>query len=127
MASKVLRKEVLAAFRKLHKTRQKVFRDDIHALTAAREKINEEFRKNIAVRDESAIKELVDFAKAVEYEMRTTIVQAVEVAPGRFAARITEDTQLLDNVEFDITKIPDAPPKGKRVSVCCQDPTQKKD
>ncbi|KAK3913411.1 Complex III assembly factor LYRM7 [Frankliniella fusca] len=127
MASKVLRKEVLAAFRKLHKTRQKVFRDDIHALTAAREKINEEFRKNMAVSDEAAIKELVDFAKAVEYEMRTTIIQTVEVAPGRFAARIREDTAMLDNVEFDIGKIPDEMPKGKRVSVCCQDPSPKKD
>lgn len=83
----------------------------VHAKTkfaAAREKINEEFRKNSSVSDEGAIKEvgtvflnkyslqslvfyfeiiifqLIDFANAVEHEMRTTIIQTVEVAPGRF-------------------------------------------
>lgn len=124
MASKLLRSEVLAAFKKLHKTRRKVFRDDDRALNAAREKINEEFRKNCHVSDTGAIKELVDFAKAVEHEMRTTIIQTVEVAPGRFAARITEDTVKLENVEFDVTKIPDKPTR-KRDTPCCQDPNQK--
>lgn len=114
---------MLAAFRKLHKTRQSVFRDDIRALTAARQKINEEFRKNIAVTDESAIKELVDFANAVEHEMRTTIIQAVEVEPGKYQARITKDTALMENVEFDVNKIPDGPTR-KRKGPCCQDPGQ---
>ncbi|XP_034234465.1 complex III assembly factor LYRM7 [Thrips palmi] len=124
MASKLLRSEVLAAFKKLHKTRRKVFRDDDHTLNAAREKINEEFRKNSGVSDQGAIKELIDFANAVEHEMRTTIIQTVEVAPGRFAARITEDTAKLDNVEFDITKIPDKPAR-QRNTPCCQEPNQK--
>lgn len=38
------------------------------------------------------------------------------------AARITEDTVKLDNIEFDITKIPDDPPK--KGGPCCQDPAQ---
>lgn len=28
--------------------------------------------------------QLIDFANEVEHEMRTTIIQAVEVAPGRY-------------------------------------------
>uniref|UniRef100_A0A3Q2CZB1 LYR motif containing 7 n=1 Tax=Cyprinodon variegatus TaxID=28743 RepID=A0A3Q2CZB1_CYPVA len=37
---------VLSVFKKLHRTRVDVFKDDTRALTAARFKINEEFKKN---------------------------------------------------------------------------------
>uniref|UniRef100_A0A0A9YGB8 Complex III assembly factor LYRM7 n=1 Tax=Lygus hesperus TaxID=30085 RepID=A0A0A9YGB8_LYGHE len=120
MASSQLRKEVLQAFKSLHRTRLYVFEGDAQALNAARDKINEEFKKNKHVEDEEKVKEMLGFTKAVEEELRTTVIQARETEPGKYTLRITPETQKLDNFPFD----PNVEiPRSKRremAKACCQ-------
>uniref|UniRef100_A0A3B1IKE3 LYR motif containing 7 n=1 Tax=Astyanax mexicanus TaxID=7994 RepID=A0A3B1IKE3_ASTMX len=56
---------VLRVFKSLHRTRMTVFKEDDRALTAARLKINEEFKKNKKETSEENIKELSSFHFAV--------------------------------------------------------------
>ncbi|XP_011875105.1 PREDICTED: complex III assembly factor LYRM7 isoform X2 [Vollenhovia emeryi] len=78
-----LRREVLRIFKQLHRTRLKTFQGDEYALQAVRNRINEEYRKYKNVTNQAAIEELNKFAQEVEHEVRTTVIQAVETAPGR--------------------------------------------
>ncbi|XP_015596174.1 complex III assembly factor LYRM7 [Cephus cinctus] len=96
--SGILRREVLNTFKKLHKTRLNTFKGDEHALNVTRKKINDEYAKYKHVTDEKAIAELNELAKAVEHEVRTTVIQAVEVEPGKFQVQLTKDTVMLDNI-----------------------------
>ncbi|XP_011498825.1 PREDICTED: complex III assembly factor LYRM7 [Ceratosolen solmsi marchali] len=95
-----LRAEVLRIYKKLHRTRQEIFQQDEHALTVLRRKLYEEFKKNKNVTDESSIKELIKFANEVDHEFRTTVIQICEKRPGVFEARITEYTQMHDNIPY---------------------------
>ncbi|XP_018579853.1 complex III assembly factor LYRM7 [Anoplophora glabripennis] len=95
-----LRHKVLQSFKQLHQARRSVFKGDTYALTEARKRINEEFKKNKHVKDVNAIDELINYANAVEREIRTCVIQAREVEPGRFQVQITKDTVQLDNVPF---------------------------
>ncbi|CAG4919281.1 unnamed protein product [Colias eurytheme] len=119
-----LRRAVLQNFKKLHRTRLKVFEGDIRALNAARLKINEEYKKNKAVQDSDAIQAMIKYAEDVERELRTQVIQAREVKPGVFEARITEETVKLDNVPFDENA--DIPKRPRRNQPCCQDQASKK-
>ncbi|XP_043289865.1 complex III assembly factor LYRM7 [Venturia canescens] len=92
-----LRREALKIFKKLHRTRLNTFKGDEFALDLTRLKINEEFRKNMNVTDEAAVIELIKFAEAIEHEIRTTVIQAVEKGPGRYELRITDDTVKVSN------------------------------
>uniref|UniRef100_A0A1B0CCI4 Complex III assembly factor LYRM7 n=1 Tax=Lutzomyia longipalpis TaxID=7200 RepID=A0A1B0CCI4_LUTLO len=67
---------VLQIFKKLHRTSHGVFRNDSHALSAVRMKINEEFRKNSGCKDAEEIQKLIKLAEEVETELRTSVVQA---------------------------------------------------
>ncbi|XP_022909562.1 complex III assembly factor LYRM7 [Onthophagus taurus] len=98
--SQNLRKEVLLAFKRLHKARKKVFANDDNALEKGRIKINEEFKKNKHVKDPVAIAELTKLANEVQKELLTTVIQAVEVSPGKYEMRILPETLKLDNVPF---------------------------
>ncbi|XP_028049854.1 complex III assembly factor LYRM7 isoform X2 [Monomorium pharaonis] len=93
-----LRREVLQVFKKLHRTRLRTFEGDDYALQV-RDKINKEYKKYKNVTNQMAIEELNKFAKEVEHEIRTTVIQAVETAPGRVALRLTSDV-LVDNVPY---------------------------
>ncbi|KAJ8958951.1 hypothetical protein NQ318_019722 [Aromia moschata] len=95
-----LRHKVLQSFKHLHKTRKSVFEGDGYALSEARKKINEEFKKQKHVADTKAIEELVNYANAVEHELRTTVIQAREVAPGKYRVAIKPDTLKLNNVPY---------------------------
>ena len=53
-------------------------------MTAARTKINDEYRKNIDCQDPEKVKDMVKFAEAVETELRCTVVQAVEIKEGTY-------------------------------------------
>ncbi|PSN50273.1 Complex III assembly factor LYRM7 [Blattella germanica] len=99
-----IRREVLRCFKNLHRTRQKVFSEDEFALQAARNRINEEFKKNKHVTNQESIKEMVNLSKAVEDEMKASIVQACEVAPGKYELRILPETRKLDNIPFSECK-----------------------
>lgn len=96
-----LRRNVLNSFKALHRARQQVFIGDTIALTAARNKINEEFKKNKHVENSSVIAELVKYSNEVENELRTTVIQAKQVQPGKYEAHISKNITKLDNVPFN--------------------------
>lgn len=130
--------QVLSSFKKLHRTRQRVFAGHDEALTAARTKINDEYRKNIDCQDPDKVKDMVKFAEAVETELRCTVVQAVEVKEGTYGnyksishiqmiptssndtiipipeATFRDDVQRLDNVPFNEMAILDVKPRKNR-------------
>ncbi|XP_055324897.1 complex III assembly factor LYRM7 [Sitodiplosis mosellana] len=113
------RKEVLAIFKQLHVTRQKLFQGDEPNLAKARAKINEEFKNHKIVKSEDEIPELIDVAKQVEHFYRTQVVQAVQVGENKHRLVIREDTEKLDNKEFDEkAKLP----KQGRAKQCCKKP-----
>lgn len=95
-----LRNKVLESFKSLHKTRKSVFKDDIYALNEARKKINTEYRKFKDITDASTIEEMIKYASEVEEVLRTCVIQAREVEPGKYEAHITKDTLKLENVPF---------------------------
>lgn len=96
-------KQVLQAFKAVHRARKRVFEGDIRALEAGRIKINEEFKKYKHVSDESVIGEvsiswyniswlyclqnfqLVKLAREVEKELKTNVIQAEQVEPGKYS------------------------------------------
>ncbi|GAB0091675.1 complex III assembly factor LYRM7 [Sergentomyia squamirostris] len=71
-----LRLNVLTAFKKLHRASHFVFRNDEHAMNAARIKINAEFRKNSNCSDKEEIEKMIKLAEEVEVELRTAVIQA---------------------------------------------------
>ncbi|CAH2105451.1 unnamed protein product [Euphydryas editha] len=101
----------------------RVFEGDERALTAARLKINEEYHKNKHVKDEEAIKAMVKFGEDVERELRTQVIQAREVKPGVFEAKITKDTIKLNNIPYNDNAIPTDGISGGQT--CCQDVAKK--
>ncbi|XP_013200174.1 complex III assembly factor LYRM7 isoform X2 [Amyelois transitella] len=102
----------------------KIFSGDERALTAARLKINEEFNKNKHVKEEDAIKAMIKLAEDVERELRTQVIQAREIKPGVFEAKVNEDTVMLDNVPFDEHAVIENSPKSRRS--CCQSESKSK-
>lgn len=68
----------------MHRTRQIVFHGDEKALSAARIKINSEYKKNKDITDSGKVVEMVQIAEAVETELRCTVVQAVQQEDGTY-------------------------------------------
>ncbi|XP_076053411.1 complex III assembly factor LYRM7-like [Oratosquilla oratoria] len=99
------RGKVLHVFKALHRTRQRVFQDDIQALSAARNKINEEFAKNKNITSEKSIEELVLYGHQVEEILRTNVIQTVKKEEGHYQAVIREDTAKMDASPY--TPMPD--------------------
>uniref|UniRef100_A0A1B6FGY2 Complex III assembly factor LYRM7 n=1 Tax=Cuerna arida TaxID=1464854 RepID=A0A1B6FGY2_9HEMI len=98
--SSEFRRDALKIFKCLHRTRRSVFEGDTFALDATRDKLNEEFRKNKHLKNEGVIKKMLKFAEEVDLLLRTTVVQAKLVEPGKYQAKITEDTVKMNNNSF---------------------------
>lgn len=98
--SLTLRQKVLQSFKALHRTRKSVFNGDTHALTEARKKINEEYRKYKDIAEESSIEEMLRYSHEVEEILKKCVIQAKEVEPGKYQANITKNTLRLDNVPY---------------------------
>lgn len=81
------RSQVLAIFKKLLRTRQLVFGEDINALDASRKKIREEFTKHKSVTEPNQITELIKVANESEELLRTKVMQLKEVRPNVFNIR----------------------------------------
>lgn len=137
--------KILSIFKQLHKTRKTLYQGDEPNLAKARAKINEEFKKHKLTQNEDGIPELIAVAKDVEYFYRTRVVQAVPTEDGKhskfiwprcnsqvsilflenfsFAGiRITADTDLVDNVEYDPVRVAEHSknrPKRPKTQ-CCQ-------
>ncbi|KAI1905159.1 hypothetical protein AGOR_G00013270 [Albula goreensis] len=93
------RMKVFRVFKALHKTRMNVFKDDSRALTAARQKINEEFRKNKGETSEEKINQMIKMASDVEVVLRQSVIQGVHVGDKKIVLRPREDL-LLENVPY---------------------------
>ncbi|XP_023174269.1 complex III assembly factor LYRM7 [Drosophila hydei] len=116
-----LKRQVLSAFKKLHRTRQYVFHGDDRALLAGRDKINESFQKNRNETNEAEIKKMIKLAVEVDYELRTNVIQAKRREDNVYELRITPETTRLDNVVFNPDAVIDAPRKGRgdKSTGCC--------
>ncbi|KAB5543653.1 hypothetical protein PHYPO_G00081810 [Pangasianodon hypophthalmus] len=90
------RLKVLRTFKALHRTRMTVFKDDDRALTAARLKINEEFKKNKNETSEENIQQMIKMSRAVETILRENILQAEHVGENKLVLRPRESL-LLEN------------------------------
>lgn len=122
MASEI-RKQVLSAFKMIHRTRQKVFYGDEKALTAARERINNEFQNNKNEEDPENIKKMIGLANEVEAVLRTQVIQAVATEPGMYKAVIREETTRLENTPYqDMPESMIGPFKRKRTK--CSEKTE---
>lgn len=76
-----------------------VFKEDEKALTAARLKINEAFRKNQDETSEENINKMIKMGKDVETVLRLTVIQAEHVAEHTIQLRPRESL-LLENVPY---------------------------
>ncbi|XP_062984473.1 complex III assembly factor LYRM7 [Elgaria multicarinata webbii] len=92
-------REILKLFKSLHRTRQKVFKNDSKALEAVRIKINEEFRKNKDEASSERIAELIKIGSDVEVILRTSVIQGVHVDTSKLLI-IPRKEVLLDNLPF---------------------------
>ncbi|XP_027460809.1 complex III assembly factor LYRM7 isoform X2 [Zalophus californianus] len=68
--------KVLQLFKTLHRTRQRVFKNDTRALEA-RIKINEEFKNNKSETSPKKIEELIKIGSDVELLLRTSVIQGI--------------------------------------------------
>ncbi|XP_039495602.1 complex III assembly factor LYRM7 [Drosophila santomea] len=117
-----LRRQVLSAFKKLHRTRQYVFQGDANALVAGRLKINESFLQNRNESSEDEIQKMIKLAQDVDLELRTNVIQAQKKEEGVYELRITPETTRLDNVVFNPDAIIEKPRRqrgAKNTEGCC--------
>ncbi|XP_016999056.2 complex III assembly factor LYRM7 [Drosophila takahashii] len=117
-----LRRQVLTAFKKLHRTRQYVFQGDQNALTAGRLKINESFLQNRSETNEDEIQKMIKLAQDVDLELRTNVIQAEKKEDGVYELRITPETTRLDNVVFNPDAVIEKPRRRrgeKNTEGCC--------
>nr|XP_057914774.1 complex III assembly factor LYRM7 [Doryrhamphus excisus] len=93
------RVKVLSVFKSLHRTRMAVFKDDERALTAAKLKINEEFRKNKNELSEENIKKMIKMGSDVETVLRESVLQVEHLGDQKLLLRPRESL-LLENVPY---------------------------
>ncbi|XP_037639080.1 complex III assembly factor LYRM7 [Sebastes umbrosus] len=93
------RLKVLSTFKALHRTRMAVFKEDDRALTAARLKINEEFRKNKNETSEENIEKMIKMGSSVEAVLREATMQMEHVGDKTLLLRPRESL-LLENVPY---------------------------
>lgn len=106
---------LLSIFKKLHRVRQRAFKNDNHGLSVCRERINEGFRKNKNVSDEAEIYKLFKTAEEVETVMKTQLVQLEQVKENTFRMHIRDETYMRPNIPFNPdAEIPRIPRKSKR-------------
>lgn len=93
------RLKVLGVFKSLHRTRMAVFKEDDRALTAARLKINEEFKKNKNETSEENIQKMIKMGANVEIVLREAVMQMEHVGEKRLLLR-PRDSHMLENVPY---------------------------
>ena len=101
-------KEVMKLYRSLHRTARAVFRGDQFALTAAHQRIRQEFEQNKNVENGDKISELIQYGKDCETVLQKQVLQ-LEKIDGKgdsYKLNVREGIVFGDNVPFrdDITK-----------------------
>ena len=98
--------EILKLYKQLNRTVQIVFKGDIRALNAAKDKIRSEFEEKRNIKETKSIKELMKYGQECDQVLRTQVIQAVKVEgkDNVYRAPVTENT-LVDNAIYrdDIT------------------------
>ena len=84
----------LAGYRKLLRTASIVFRDDVYAISQAKIKLREEFRKQAHVTDSSELRELFKGIDDVDEMLRFNIVQGKRNERGNYDMKIREENQV---------------------------------
>ncbi|XP_060896081.1 complex III assembly factor LYRM7 [Labrus mixtus] len=93
------RLKVLSVFKRLHRTRLAVFNNDDRSLTAARLKINDEFRKNKNEPSEENIQKMIKMGSDVEIVLREAVLQMEHLGENTLLLRPRESL-LLENVPY---------------------------
>ncbi|KAM6986458.1 complex III assembly factor LYRM7 [Aplochiton taeniatus] len=93
------RLKVIKLFKMLHRTRLDVFKDDNMALTAARLKINDEFKKNKNETSEENISQMIKMGRGVETILRQGVLQVEHVSEDTLKLRPRKPL-LLENVPY---------------------------
>ncbi|XP_064645710.1 complex III assembly factor LYRM7-like [Lineus longissimus] len=108
------RSKVLSIFKQLHRTRQLVFEGDERALTAGRQKINEDFKTNKGLTEAEEINKCVNTAVEAETILRTEIIQGKPSpeAEDTFVLNIHKDIRKFDNIPYQ--EMPDPPKRARR-------------
>eukprot|EP00092_Neocalanus_flemingeri_P012724 GFUD01013711.1.p1 GENE.GFUD01013711.1~~GFUD01013711.1.p1 ORF type:complete len:126 (+),score=40.77 GFUD01013711.1:40-417(+) len=98
-------REALVLYKTLHRTVQRVFRGDVPAMFAARDKICEEFSKNRAVKSETSINELINQGREVQKLLAQSVVQLEKQEEDKFQMNIRDETYMFENNPFrdDVT------------------------
>jgi len=98
-------REALILYKSLHRTVQRVFRGDIPAMLAARDKVCEEFIKNKTVKSEKSIAELINQGREVQMILDQSVVQIQKKNEEKFQMNIRDETFMFDNNPFraDVT------------------------
>ena len=93
--------EILKLYKQLHRTVQTVFKGDVRAQIAARDKIRSEFYEKKNITDSKSIKEMIKYGNDCDTVLRTQIIQAVAVAGKEsvYRATVTEHS-LVDNAPY---------------------------
>ncbi|XP_065829529.1 complex III assembly factor LYRM7-like [Oscarella lobularis] len=87
------RRQALHWYRRLQRTRLKVFSGDEDALLAARKRLREEFDRNRSENDPDRIKNLLEIAEATDAYLRQNVVQGKLMNDGyTYRFRLTDDT-----------------------------------
>lgn len=90
------KREIVSAFKIIHRAAKKAFDGDIKTLTAARLKINEEFKKNLGENEnlESKLKTAEEVAKVLEKQ----VVQLVKESESEnYTLNLRKETHFEDN------------------------------
>uniref|UniRef100_A0A0B6ZF94 Complex III assembly factor LYRM7 n=1 Tax=Arion vulgaris TaxID=1028688 RepID=A0A0B6ZF94_9EUPU len=115
---------VLAVLRALHRVKREVFEGDSHALEVTRQKIREEFRKNVSETDSAKIEEALVVGSDVVKLMRTSVVQLRQKKEDTFELILRESTVLPKSTPYDPTKEIPLKLRGKKCSENSDSPGQ---
>jgi len=98
-------REAVILYKSLHRTIQRVFRGDMPAMLAARDKVCEEFSKNKHVKSQSSVAELLNQGKEVQKILSQSVVQIERKTEDNFQMNIRDDTYMFENNPFrdDVT------------------------
>jgi len=97
---RVLKLQVLKAFKDLHTARLNVFKNDQNALRLGRDEINKQFQINKDVTDPGKIKELIVVAQDSANILRKHVLQLEKVDDDSYSANVTPDTYMVDNTPY---------------------------
>jgi len=124
-------REALVVYKALHRTIQRVFKEDIQAMLAARDKVCDEFSKNRGVTNENSIKELIQQGRDVNTILSESVVQVKRknTEEDMFELKIRPETHMFDNTKFRNDVLPEeyrAANRKARMRGKCDDGTKDK-